>query len=205
MTYKQVRGDTRRASYTYKPGLDRRQRFAEAVLAALVHADAHREDFAEVVRRRRRAEQDASAIDYRDKAPGIASTEHRLDRADARDLKFPDGSLVPLGARFTKTWEVHNIGQVAWIGRRLTRQTPQGPTFPSSPEWVPIADTFPGESVQLSVDFIAARVQGFTEVRFKMTDEYGVLFFPNKYPSGLTLLIETAGVQWIQRPTDIEP
>ena len=77
--------------------------------------------------------------------------------------------------------------------------TPQGPTFPSSPDWIPIPDTFPGQITQLSVDFIAGRVQGFSTVRFKMTDAEGNLYFPGKYPYGLTLLVETAAVEWIDR------
>lgn len=200
VVYKRTKHDDRRSFYSYKPGADLRGTFRDALIGAVTVALASDEKFRAFVRDARRVEQNARSLDYADKRQGVASTSQKKDRADARDVNLPDGSLVPLGARFTKTWEVHNIGQVAWIGRRLTRHTPQGVTFPSSSDWVPIPDTFPGETVLLSVDFVAARVQGFTEVRFKMTDEHGNLYFPNKYPYGLTLLIETAGVDWIERP-----
>ncbi len=176
-----------------------RRQFQDAVIAAVALAADTPDAFRSLTHQQRARESTAAAIEYMDKQPGIASSAQRHDHSDARDLNFPDGTLVPLGARFTKTWEVRNIGQVPWIGRRLTRMTPQGPTFPWSDEWIPIPDTFPGQSVQLSVDFVAARVQGFTTIRFKMTDDQGTLYFPNKYAHGLTLLIETGGVEWIDR------
>ncbi|GAB3124790.1 hypothetical protein HNR05_000077 [Leifsonia psychrotolerans] len=48
-------------------------------------------------------------------------------------------------------------------------------------------------------DFVAAGVPGVSTVRFKITTEKGDLKYPNKYPCGLTLFIETAGVEWIDR------
>lgn len=199
MVYKRVLGDDRRGFYSYKPGADMRGAFRDALITAVRLAESGGEQFRSFCTEQRAIERENFAIHYADPKQGVASTESRLDRSDARDVNFPDGSLVPIGAHFTKTWEVTNIGQVAWIGRRLTRMTPQGPTFPSSPDWVPIPDTFPGQTIQLSVDFVAGRVQGFSTVRFKMTDEKGNLYFPSKYVYGLTLLIETGGFQWIER------
>ncbi len=199
MIYKRVLGDDRRGFYSYKPGADVRGAFRDALVKAVRTAELAGEQFRAFCRDQRGIEREAFALHYAKPEQGIASTDTRLDRSDARDVNFPDGSLVPIGAHFTKTWEVRNIGQVAWIGRRLTRMTPQGPTLPSSPDWIPIPDTFPGQTIQLSVDFVAGRVQGFSTVKFKMTDENGGLYFPNKYVYGLTLLIETGGFQWIQR------
>ncbi|GAA3734755.1 hypothetical protein GCM10022239_08610 [Leifsonia bigeumensis] len=199
MIYKRALGDDRRGFYSYKPGADMRGAFREALIKAVRTAELAGEQFRSFCTEQRGVEREGYALHYAESKRGTASTDSRLDRSDARDVNFPDGSLVPIGAHFTKTWEVTNIGQVAWIDRRLTRMTPQGPTFPSSPDWIPIPDTFPGQTIHLSVDFIAGRVQGFSTVRFKMTDEEGTLYFPNKYLYGLTLLIETGGFKWIGR------
>jgi hypothetical protein len=199
MVYKRTLGDDRRGFYSYKPGADMRGAFRDALVASLQSAASAGDQFRSFCKAQRSEERERFALDYAERQPGVASTASRLDRADGRDVNLPDGSLVPLGAHFTKTWEVRNTGQVPWIGRRLTRMTPQGPTFPSSPDWIPIPDTFPGQMIQISVDFVAGRVQGFSTVRFKMTDEEGNLYFPGKYPYGLTLLIETGGYDWIGR------
>lgn len=199
MVYKRTKSDDRRRFYSYKPGAEMRDRFCEALIKAIEAANETPERFHEFVRERRRQELNAAGIEYSDKRPGIASTSSKIDRSTARDVNYPDGSIVGLGQRFTKTWSVTNIGQVAWIGRRLMRVTPQSPTFPSSPDWIAIPDTFPGETVLLSVEFQAGRVQGFSEVRFKMTDDQGTLFFPNKYPHGLTLIVDTENIETIER------
>lgn len=41
-----------------------------------------------------------------------------------RDVTIPDGTRVLVGTRFKKTWEIQNVGDVAWEGRRLVREGP---------------------------------------------------------------------------------
>jgi len=145
-------------------------------------------------------ERKSFALHYADPKQGVASTESRLDRSDARDVNFPDGSLVPIGAHFTKTWEVTNIGQVAWSRSSPHSHDPTGSDLPivpgmgSDPRYVSGPD-----------DPAVGRLRRRKSSRFldsAVQDDgrgEGNLYFPNKYVYGLTLLIETGGFQWIQR------
>ncbi|MDQ4213745.1 NBR1-Ig-like domain-containing protein [Microbacterium sp. ASV81] len=199
LTYKRTLLDGRRDFFSYKPGALRRHEFCAGLVAAIEQVEAAPEEFRLVYDRVAAAERSAYGIEFEDKQDGTASSGTRRDRSTATDVNYPDGSMVGYGQHFDKIWAVTNIGEVPWYGRRLTRVTPQGPTFPSSPAWVPIPDTLPGQTVYLTVSFIAGRVQGFSEVRFKMTDEHGNQYFPSKYPHGLTLIVETGPITSIDR------
>lgn len=200
MAYKRAMRDDRRAFYTFKPGLDMRAKFCEAVLDAVAAASEDAESFRQNVKNLRRIERTKFGVHYEYPQPGLASSASRIDRAEfLRDVTIPDGTMIPIGAHFTKTWEIRNSGQVPWVNRRLTRMTPQGATLPWSEDSIPIPDTWPGQVVQLSIDFVAARVQGSSEIRFKMTDRDGKLCFPTKYAHGLTVMIETSPLVWINR------
>jgi DNA-binding XRE family transcriptional regulator len=57
-----------------------------------------------------------------DKVP-IHKSARRSARGDnsafIADVTFPDGSLVLPNQTFTKTWEIQNVGKVAWKNRYL--------------------------------------------------------------------------------------
>jgi transcriptional regulator with XRE-family HTH domain len=84
------------------------------------------------------------------------------------DVTIPDGTVVLAGSTFTKTWEVQNMGTVAWEGRELRCMdeevlitTRQGEEMRVSEGLRPAAMSIPvpftpaGGVVTLSVDFTA--------------------------------------------------
>lgn len=106
------------------------------------------------------------------------------------DLTIPDGSLAERGQVLEKRWELLNAGNVPWHGRFLTRLgVAEGDTTPQTPTRIPIPDTEPGESIVISVTFRAPRIPGTYEVHWKMTDQHGRQYFPDRYRQGLWFTI----------------
>lgn len=88
--------------------------------------------------------------------------------AFVRDVTYPDGDLVLPGQRFTKTWELQNVGQVVWVDRHLQCMDEDIVVYMRSGEQlhlaqslvpavprIPVPTTPPGQTVQLSVEFMA--------------------------------------------------
>ncbi|MDY0329336.1 MAG: NBR1-Ig-like domain-containing protein [Thiomonas sp.] len=86
------------------------------------------------------------------------------------DLTMPDHALVLPGEAFRKVWEVQNVGNVPWRGRRLVRvdddyvlarRTADGlravlsPSLASLHREIAIPDALPGQPAQIGVDFSA--------------------------------------------------
>ena len=106
------------------------------------------------------------------------------------DVTIPDGTVVALGQHFVKTWRIRNTGTVPWIGRYLTRVGPPAAHgLPRSPVSVPIQDTAPGETVDISVPMRAPLVPGTAQIMWKMTDDAGREYFPDRYPNGLIVTV----------------
>ena len=112
--------------------------------------------------------------------------------AFVRDVSYPDGDLVLPGQRFTKTWEVQNVGHVVWQGRLLqcvdeeivvysrrgeTLHLAQG-LLPSAAS-IAIPTTQPGELVQLQAEFTAPHLPGTVLSYWKTTFADGTLCFPD--------------------------
>ncbi|WP_431923315.1 NBR1-Ig-like domain-containing protein [Amycolatopsis tucumanensis] len=97
----------------------------------------------------------------------------------AGDVTVPDGTVVPTGARFVKTWEFRNTGTVPWVDRSLRREGGFGPGDGcQTPPVVPVPDTPPGQSARVSVEVRAPDEPGYCQVYFKMTDSAGRLLLP---------------------------
>ncbi|GHF20508.1 hypothetical protein GCM10017786_62950 [Amycolatopsis deserti] len=95
------------------------------------------------------------------------------------DVTVPDGTVVPTGARFVKTWEFRNTGTVPWVDRSLRREGGFGPGDGcQTPAVVPIPETPPGQSVRVSVEVRAPDEPGYCQVYFKMADSAGRLLLP---------------------------
>lgn len=91
----------------------------------------------------------------------------------------PDGTQVMPGEVVCKIWTLRNAGPTTWLGRFLTRQgTPGVPGWLHSPGRVPMADTGPGELVDVRMRLQAPQIAGACTAYFKMTDEVGRLYFP---------------------------
>lgn len=102
----------------------------------------------------------------------------------------PDGSTVPCGATFTKTWTIRNSGSVPWHGRRLRRVGPTtGPWTLTSERFTPIPDTEPGETVSISVQLKAPQMETAAVAQWKMVDKDELLYFPDRYSVGLALYV----------------
>ncbi len=123
----------------------------------------------------------------------VVRQQHLDDRsAFARDISIPDGTLVRPHERFTKTWEVQNVGSVAWEGRYLQcvddevlvygrsgeELTLAGNLQPAASR-IPVSFTPPGGTVQLSVDFTAPDSPGTVLSYWKSVFEDGTPCFPS--------------------------
>jgi len=112
--------------------------------------------------------------------------------AFARDVSIPDGTLVRPHECFTKTWEVQNVGQVAWENRYLQCVDEEILVYGRSGETLSLAAnlqpatsricvpfTPPGGTVQLSVNFTAPESPGTVLSYWKTVFEDGTLCFPS--------------------------
>lgn len=110
------------------------------------------------------------------------------------DVTIPDGTMVRHRQVFVKQWEIRNAGTVPWIGRYLTRQgANEGFSVPKTPGRVRIPDTQPAESVVISIEVQAPEAAGTYQVHWKMTDEAGRQYFPDRYWGGLWLNVVVPG------------
>lgn len=119
-------------------------------------------------------------------------TKHLDGSAFIRDVSYPDGSLVATGERFTKTWELQNVGETVWEDRYLQCEDEQsgqyhyrgqplyiGEGLAPLSHRIAIPHTLPGEQVQLSVDFIAPATPATVVSYWKAYHADGRQCFPN--------------------------
>lgn len=102
----------------------------------------------------------------------------------SRDLGIQDGAVVAPEQRFTRTFELHNVGTVHWKGRYLQRMDHEtGPRHCTAPDRVRIADTAPGEKVKVPVTATAAGEPTTCKVHWKMVDHTGRQLLPEYRPA----------------------
>jgi transcriptional regulator with XRE-family HTH domain len=102
----------------------------------------------------------------------------------------PDGSSVPCGAMFTKTWTIRNSGTIPWKGRRLRRVGPTtGPWTLTSERFASIPYTAPGTEISISVVLRTPHMETAAVAQWKMVDRDELLYFPDKYSVGLGLYV----------------
>lgn len=102
----------------------------------------------------------------------------------------PDGSTVPCGGVFTKSWTIQNSGSVPWNGRRLRRIGPTtGPWTLTSERFTPIPDTEPGQTVTIAVPLHTPQMETAAVAQWKMVDADDLLYFPDRYSVGLGLYV----------------
>jgi transcriptional regulator with XRE-family HTH domain len=134
--------------------------------------------FVEVVSGTRPRQRSSQAAASRYPLPGDVSTF-------VADIT-PDAVIMPPGFQFEKIWRLQNSGTVPWSGRWLRRiGAPAGLGIPSSPLQVEIAATMPGQMVDIVVPMRAHNQAGTAEVHWKMVDDDGYEFFPDRYPEGI--------------------
>lgn len=98
-----------------------------------------------------------------------------------KDVTIPDGTSMPVNTTFVKTWRVKNDGNVVWKDRYLKRMTPLSSLLCSSPAMVPIPDTQPGETIDISVTFKTPHLPGSCRTDWKTSDDRGNLYFPDMH------------------------
>jgi uncharacterized protein YkwD len=74
-----------------------------------------------------------------------------------QDVTIADGTNVPRGSKFTKTWQFQNTGSCPWSGYTIAFVS--GDRM-SSPDSAPVPDTPPKSNVNVSVDLVAPAVDG---------------------------------------------
>ncbi|MFZ6872519.1 NBR1-Ig-like domain-containing protein [Undibacterium sp. Di27W] len=169
--YRVLRGEVERATVTTIYKIARAAKIAPISLLRLVYDDI-------------------------DLGPGIfVQTKYSGDIPSfINDETFPDGSTVYVNARFTKIWNFQNTGSVPWINRRLKRvdeelalcrRNSAGQYEPVAKSYlesesneVLIADTLPGMTVAIAVNFRAPNLPCDVISTWKMIDAEGNLCFP---------------------------
>lgn len=100
-----------------------------------------------------------------------------------RDVSIPDGTKILVGQKFTKIWEIRNVGSVVWVNRFLERQgLTGGPGRLKSPSRVRVPHTLPGQCCQIKVQLIAPPLPGSCYAEWKMVDPNGTILLPNQKP-----------------------
>ncbi len=74
-----------------------------------------------------------------------------------QDVTIADGTNVPRGSKFTKTWKLQNTGTCPWTG--YTVAFVSGDRM-SSPDTAPVSQTPAGKTVDVSVDLVAPSNDG---------------------------------------------
>jgi transcriptional regulator with XRE-family HTH domain len=113
-----------------------------------------------------------------------------LDSSTFIEESVPDGTLMKPGQRFEKTWTIQNAGSLEWRDRFLYRVgIPAGPGLLTTPAKIAIPIVMPGERVIIAVPCVAHLVQGTSRAVFKMADNLGCQYFPNRYSIGLQVQV----------------
>jgi transcriptional regulator with XRE-family HTH domain len=117
---------------------------------------------------------------------------------------IPDGTMVLYGERFTKTWELQNVGRVAWEGRYLQCMdedivvyTRTGETLKITENLqphamrIPVPTTAPGAVAKLTVQFVAPTSPGTFLSYWKSVYEDGTLCFPKAQGLSVKVRVST--------------
>lgn len=141
--------------------------------------------------------------------PKLSTTgaKYQFDASGFVSETVPDNSLVTTGQIFCKTWEIQNIGHVAWRNRKLVcvdrplepAHIAEGVILASTgrrlaplQSSIDIPDTLPGDTASLSVQFTAPAYPCSVISYWKMTDEQGEICFPET--EGLSCLVRVVSL-----------
>ena len=100
---------------------------------------------------------------------------NRVGMGTPFDLTIPDGTQIPMGEKFTKTWRLVNSGSCKWT--RLYKlvfysQNPLGATYE---HFLP-GEVLPGYAVDLSIEFTAPLQTGSYRSNWMLQAPDGTLF-----------------------------
>jgi uncharacterized protein YkwD len=90
-------------------------------------------------------------------APGVTSAPCRDSAVLLADVTIPDGTNVPAGSKFTKTWQFENNGTCNWSNYTINYAS--GDRM-SAPDSAPVPSTNARTNVNISVDLVAPASDG---------------------------------------------
>lgn len=100
------------------------------------------------------------------------------------DVTIPDNSVINAGERFTKTWRVNNTGTCIWASDyTLSHYSEERMSAPNS---VPLDITYPGETLDISVELTAPASPGTYRANFVI-----------KNPEGLIMQVDNDSRLWL--------
>ena len=103
--------------------------------------------------------------------PGATSAPNCKDAAVlVQDVTIADGTNVPLGSKFTKTWQFQNAGQCDWHGYSIAFVS--GDRM-GAPDTSPVDDTARNSTVNVSVDLVAPSSDGAYTGIFELRNAAG--------------------------------
>src|SRR5512138_105294 len=86
------------------------------------------------------------------------------------DVTYPDNAKVAAGEKFTKTWKIENTGGCPWTGYTVAFVSGDRMEAPDS---VPVSETKPKASVEVSVELIAPSTDGSYTANFELRNAQG--------------------------------
>jgi len=100
------------------------------------------------------------------------------------DVNYPDNSILTAGEKFTKTWQLQNVGQCKWIGYKIAFVSGDRMLSPAAAE---VPETEAGKPVDVSIDLIAPSSDGQYKGNFELRNA-----------DGKTIPIGTESFFWVQ-------
>jgi hypothetical protein len=100
------------------------------------------------------------------------------------DVTYPDNAIVNAGEKFTKTWQLQNVGNCTWTDYKVAFV--DGDRM-SSPDSVPVPETEKGKPVDVSVELTAPSVDGTYRGNFELRNA-----------DNEPVLIGTESIFWVQ-------
>ena len=144
-------------------------------------------------------------FDHVPMAPVTRQRQRRGDQSAFVNETIPDGSLVFFGQKFTKTWQLQNLGHVAWENRYLQCMDEEIVVYSRLGEEMKIAsalvpdlvrvaipDTAPGETATINVMFTAPRAPCKCISYWKSVFADGSLCFPKS--QGLSVHVKVSSL-----------
>jgi uncharacterized protein YkwD len=86
------------------------------------------------------------------------------------DVTYPDNAPVTAGEKFTKTWKIQNSGACAWKGYTVAFVSGERMEAPDS---VPVPETEPNATVDVSIDLVAPAIDGAYMGNFELRNGIG--------------------------------
>jgi hypothetical protein len=110
-----------------------------------------------------------------------ATTQQACDNMEGvADVTYPDGTEVPAGASFTKTWRIKNLGPCTWNQDYSLKfgWGGEGTNWNTVQPVYLLDKVLPGETVEISVTLTAPTTSGEYVAAFRLQNDSGFNFGP---------------------------